>query len=201
METNYKRTVAGSVGAGVAAVFNASGRQYYILEHKTESLYHHVGESQLAERVDPLDTLDRFQQLRLDLFNRSKPLCRGTENDRFLQSVVMRIRVGNPFNVHQRTFVLQDLDDILVGIQYELALQLFSCFCRETALLVNRTYRRQSVSLGRIEVIQTMAACRMDTSCTVFIGNIFSQTDDGFFVVIENMLADNGFQLLSLVCL
>ena len=46
METNYKRTVAGSVGAGVAAVFNANGRQYYILEHKTESLYHHAGESQ-----------------------------------------------------------------------------------------------------------------------------------------------------------
>ena len=46
METNYKRTVAGSVGAGMAAVFNASGRQYYILEHKTESLYHHAGESQ-----------------------------------------------------------------------------------------------------------------------------------------------------------
>ena len=46
METNYKRTVAGSVGAGVAAVFNASGRQYYILEHKNESLYHHAGESQ-----------------------------------------------------------------------------------------------------------------------------------------------------------
>lgn len=46
METNYKRTVAGSVGAGMASVFNASGRQYYILEHKTESLYHHAGESQ-----------------------------------------------------------------------------------------------------------------------------------------------------------
>lgn len=46
METNYKRTIAGSVGAGMAAVFNASGRQYYILEHKTESLYHHAGESQ-----------------------------------------------------------------------------------------------------------------------------------------------------------
>ena len=46
METNYKRTVAGSIGAGMAAVFNASGRQYYILEHKTESLYHHAGESQ-----------------------------------------------------------------------------------------------------------------------------------------------------------
>ena len=30
----------------MASVFNASGRQYYILEHKTESQYHHVGESQ-----------------------------------------------------------------------------------------------------------------------------------------------------------
>lgn len=46
METNYKRTVAGSVGAGVGAIFNASGRRYYILEHKTESAFHHAGESQ-----------------------------------------------------------------------------------------------------------------------------------------------------------
>ena len=30
----------------MAAVFNGSGRQYYILEHKTESVYHHAGESQ-----------------------------------------------------------------------------------------------------------------------------------------------------------
>lgn len=46
MENNYKRTIAGSVGAGVGALFNASGRKFYILEHKTESKYHHVGESQ-----------------------------------------------------------------------------------------------------------------------------------------------------------
>lgn len=45
-QNNYKRTVAGSVGAGVGAIFNASGRTYYILEHKTNSKYHHAGESQ-----------------------------------------------------------------------------------------------------------------------------------------------------------
>ena len=43
---NYKRTVAGSVGAGMGAIFNGSGRTYYILEHKTQSKYHNVGESQ-----------------------------------------------------------------------------------------------------------------------------------------------------------
>lgn len=43
---NYKRTVAGSVGAGMGAIFNGSGRTYYILEHKTQSQYHNIGESQ-----------------------------------------------------------------------------------------------------------------------------------------------------------
>jgi len=48
METqnSYKRTVAGSVGAGMGAIFNGSGRTYYILEHKTSSKYHNAGESQ-----------------------------------------------------------------------------------------------------------------------------------------------------------
>lgn len=45
-EQNYKRTVAGSVGAGMGAIFNGSGRTYYILEHKTSSKYHMAGESQ-----------------------------------------------------------------------------------------------------------------------------------------------------------
>ncbi|MCR5364935.1 MAG: FHA domain-containing protein [Prevotella sp.] len=45
-QNNYKRTVAGSVGAGMGAIFNGSGRTYYILEHKTSSKYHSAGESQ-----------------------------------------------------------------------------------------------------------------------------------------------------------
>lgn len=45
-QESYKRTVAGSVGAGMGAIFNGSGRTYYILEHKTQSKFHNVGESQ-----------------------------------------------------------------------------------------------------------------------------------------------------------
>lgn len=46
MEANYKKTVAGSIGAGLGAIFNANGRKYYILEHKTNSQYHSLGEAQ-----------------------------------------------------------------------------------------------------------------------------------------------------------
>ncbi|MDO4160456.1 MAG: FHA domain-containing protein [Prevotellaceae bacterium] len=42
----YKRTLNGSVGAGVSALFNGKGRRYYILEHKDASKYHKAGESQ-----------------------------------------------------------------------------------------------------------------------------------------------------------
>ena len=45
-QTSYKRTVAGSVGAGVGAIFNGSGRTYYMLEHKTSSKFHQAGETQ-----------------------------------------------------------------------------------------------------------------------------------------------------------
>jgi hypothetical protein len=41
----YKRTVKGSIGAGIGSVFG-SGKSYYILEHKTSSGYHKAGESQ-----------------------------------------------------------------------------------------------------------------------------------------------------------
>lgn len=42
----YKRTLKGSVGAGVGALFNGNGRRYFILEHKDASKYHKAGESQ-----------------------------------------------------------------------------------------------------------------------------------------------------------
>lgn len=46
METNYKKTVSGSIGAGISAVFNGSDRRYFILEHKTQSAFHQMGENQ-----------------------------------------------------------------------------------------------------------------------------------------------------------
>lgn len=44
---NYtKRTVAGSVGAGMKSIFGGGGRRYYVLEHKVSSQFHRAGEAQ-----------------------------------------------------------------------------------------------------------------------------------------------------------
>ena len=49
--TTYKKTLSGSVGAGMGSLFNPNGRKYYILEHKVSSKYHKAGESQESKTL------------------------------------------------------------------------------------------------------------------------------------------------------
>ncbi|MDR1683789.1 MAG: FHA domain-containing protein [Candidatus Symbiothrix sp.] len=42
----YKKTLSGSIGAGMGSLFGGSGKSYYILEHKISSKFHKAGESQ-----------------------------------------------------------------------------------------------------------------------------------------------------------
>ena len=46
LQQTYKRSLSGSVGAGIGSIFNASGKTYFILEHKVSSKYHKAGENQ-----------------------------------------------------------------------------------------------------------------------------------------------------------
>ena len=43
---SYKRSLSGSVGAGMKSIFGGEGRRYYTLVHKVSSQYHKAGESQ-----------------------------------------------------------------------------------------------------------------------------------------------------------
>lgn len=42
----YKKTLSGSIRAGMGSLFTPGGKKYYILEHKVSSKYHRAGESQ-----------------------------------------------------------------------------------------------------------------------------------------------------------
>lgn len=42
----YRRSMSGSIGAGMKSVFGGGGRTYYMLVHKVTSRYHKAGESQ-----------------------------------------------------------------------------------------------------------------------------------------------------------
>lgn len=45
-ETNYKRTLHGSIGAGMKSIMGEKGKRYFILEHKVSSKFHKAGENQ-----------------------------------------------------------------------------------------------------------------------------------------------------------
>lgn len=42
----FRRSMSGSIGAGVKSVLGGDGRRFYVLEHKVSSKYHHAGEEQ-----------------------------------------------------------------------------------------------------------------------------------------------------------
>ena len=42
----YKKTMSGSVGAGMKSLFGSNGRRFFVLEHKVSSKYHRAGEEQ-----------------------------------------------------------------------------------------------------------------------------------------------------------
>lgn len=44
--TFYKRSMTGSIGAGIKSIMGEKGRRFYILEHKVSSKYHKAGDSQ-----------------------------------------------------------------------------------------------------------------------------------------------------------
>ena len=45
-QRQYNRSFAGSVGSGMQSLVGGNDRRYYILEHKVNSKYHRIGESQ-----------------------------------------------------------------------------------------------------------------------------------------------------------
>ena len=119
-ESSYKRTVAGSVGAGVGALFNASGRTYYILEHKTTSKYHNAGESQKII-IDQIELgRDSSCQVRYDesfetVSRKHAAIVRDGENWQ-----LVNLSTSNPTLVNgqpiQGSYYLQSGDEIQLSV-------------------------------------------------------------------------------------
>ncbi len=119
-QNGYKRTVAGSVGAGMGAIFNGSGRTYYILEHKTNSKYHSAGESQKII-IDQVELgRDSSCQVRFDesFETVSRKHCAIVRDGQNWQLV--HLSTSNPTLVNGRpiqgTYYLQSGDEIQLSV-------------------------------------------------------------------------------------
>lgn len=117
---NYKRTMAGSVGAGMGALFNGSGRTYYILEHKTSSKYHSAGESQkiIIDQVElgrAPSCQVRFDETFETVSRRHAAIVRDGQNWK-----LVHLSTSNPTLVNgqsiQGSYYLQSGDEIQLSV-------------------------------------------------------------------------------------
>lgn len=117
---NYKRTLAGSVGAGMGAIMNGSGRTYFILEHKNSSKYHQAGEAQkiIVDQIElgRADTCQvRFDESFETVSRRHAAIQREGENWKLIH-----LSQANPTMVNGRaingTYYLQSGDEIQLSV-------------------------------------------------------------------------------------
>lgn len=112
----YKRSLSGSVGAGMKSVFGGEGRRFYTLVHKVSSKYHQAGESQQII-VDQIELgRDPSCQVRFDenfgtVSRRHAAIVRDGENWKLVQLSHTNSTYLNGLKV-QNEWYLQNGDEI-----------------------------------------------------------------------------------------
>ena len=113
---HYKRTLSGSIGAGMGSLFGGSGKQYYILEHKISSKFHKAGESQeiIVDQIelgrDPRCQV-RFDESFTTVSRRHAAIIRETDRWKLVQLSATNETLLNGRSV-QREWYLQNGDEI-----------------------------------------------------------------------------------------
>ena len=117
---SYKRSFSGSVGSGLGSVFGASGKQYYILEHKISSKYHKAGEAQEII-VDEIEMgrapgcQVRFDESFTTVSRRQAAIVRDGDKWKLIQLSTTNPTLLNG-NIVNREWYLQNGDEIQLSV-------------------------------------------------------------------------------------
>ena len=112
----YRRSLSGSVGAGMKSVFGGEGRTYYMLVHKVSSKYHKAGESQpiIVDEIeigrDPRCQV-RFDDSFTTVSRRHAAIVKDGEQWKLVQLSTTNSTYLNGHHVHKEWY-LQNGDEI-----------------------------------------------------------------------------------------
>lgn len=116
----YKRSLAGSVGAGMGSLFGGSGKRFYVLEHKVSSKYHKAGETQeiIVDQIelgrDPKCQV-RFDDSFTTVSRRHAAIVKDGDNWKLVQLSKNNSTLLNGRKV-QKEWYLQNGDEIQLSV-------------------------------------------------------------------------------------
>jgi hypothetical protein len=116
----YKRSLSGSIGSGLGAVFATSGKQYYLLEHKISSKYHKAGEAQeiIVDEIEigrGAGCQVRFDESFTTVSRHHAAIVREGDKWKLIQLSSINPTLLNNHPVHREWF-LQNGDEIQLSI-------------------------------------------------------------------------------------
>jgi len=116
----YKRSLTGSVGAGMGSLFNGGGKTYFVLEHKVSSKYHRAGEAQeiIVDQVElgrDSACAVRFDESFKTVSRRHAAIVRDGSNWKLVQLSTTNTTFLNGHPV-QKEWYLQNGDEIQLSV-------------------------------------------------------------------------------------
>lgn len=116
----YKRSLAGSLGAGMGSLFGGSGKRFYVLEHKVSSKYHKAGDTQeiIVDQIemgrDPKCQI-RFDESFTTVSRRHAAIVKDGDNWKLVQLSQSNSTLLNGKRV-QKEWYLQNGDEIQLSV-------------------------------------------------------------------------------------
>lgn len=116
----YKRSLSGSVGAGMGSLFGGGGKTYFILEHKVSSKYHKAGEAQeiIVDQVElgrDSSCAVRFDETFSTVSRRHAAIMRDGANWKLVQLSTTNTTFLNGHPI-QKEWYLQNGDEIQLSV-------------------------------------------------------------------------------------
>lgn len=138
-----------------------------------------------------VDFMQRHLAQRL-LLHADKPLRCGAEDDRSFVPPAMRVTVADLLHVQQRPALLEYLNDMVVGLEHELAREELRTR-QEAAVIADRVVHLQAVVLTDLEILLTMSRCGMYRAGTGLQRHMLAN-DDRDHALIKGMMKLQTFQ-------
>ena len=154
------------------------------------TIRNHVVHAYLTPFVVPDNLMINFiQQLVTNLIDGAEPLLHGAEDNLLLETVIVRITMGNRLNGKEAALLIHIMDNGLGTVFKEHALILAGILIH-IADRVDGIDRIETVLAADIEVIETMAAGRMNDAGTILIFDVAAKQGRALFIKDDMMIGD-----------
>ena len=158
----------------------------------------HVDHLLLAPGGNPLDVLDRVEEVLADRLDGAEPLRGRAEDDGLLGAPVMGIAMDDVDALQDDAFLGEAVDDAVVDFLIEHAIEFIAFKGAVDALFIDESLRMDAIFRGDVKVVEAVVGVGMDATGARLVADESRVHDEGFLILINRLDAGDAFEFIAM---